>query len=83
MRTENKSVEQTIQQAMATDNVIAMQLQNLYGNINIDLQYTENDSQNIWTKSLRDQQAFAIREVDNHCLKGMNSRKIVGNTMEI
>ena len=83
MRTENKSVEQTIQQAMATDNVIAMQLQNLYGNINIDLQYTENDSQNIWTKSLRDQQVFAIREVDNHYLKGMNSRKIVGNTMEI
>ena len=83
MRTENKSVEQTIQQAMATDNVIAMQLQNLYGNINIDLQYTENDSQNIWTKSLRDQQVFAIREVDNRCLKGMNSRKIVGNTMEI
>ena len=83
MRTENKSVEQTIQQAMATDNVIAMQLQNLYGNINIDLQCTENDSQNIWTKSLRDQQVFAIREVDNHRLKGMNSRKIVGNTMEI
>ena len=83
MRTESKSVEQTIQQAMATDNVIAMQLQNLYGNINIDLQYTENDSQNIWTKSLRDQQVFAIREVDNRCLKGMNSRKIVGNTMEI
>lgn len=83
MRTENKSVEHTIQQAMATDNVIAMQLQNLYGNINIDLQYTENDSQNIWTNSLRDQQVFAIREVDNHCLKGMNSRKIVGNTMEI
>ena len=50
MGTENKSVEQTTQQAMETDNAIAMQLQNLDGNININLQYTENDSQNIWTK---------------------------------
>ena len=38
---------------MATDNVITMQLQYFDENISIDLQNTENDSQNIWTKSLR------------------------------
>ena len=39
---------------MVTDNMIKMLLQNLDENINIDLQNTENDSQNTWTKSLRD-----------------------------
>ena len=50
----NKSVEQTRKQAMATDNVTTMQLENLDENINIDLQNTENGSQNVWTKGLRD-----------------------------
>ena len=36
---------------MATDKEIKMLLQNLDENINIDLQNTENDSQNIWAKS--------------------------------
>ena len=39
---------------MATDKEIKMLLQNLDENINIDLQNTENDSQNIWAKSSRD-----------------------------
>ena len=58
---------------MATDKVIKMLLQNL---INIDLQNTENDSQNTWTKSFRDSDSvFATKEIVNHCLNGMNSRK--------
>ena len=39
---------------MATGKIIKMLFQNLDENINIDLQNTEYDSQNTWTKSLRD-----------------------------
>ena len=59
---------------MATDNTTAMQfqkLQNIDENINIDSQNTENDSQNIWTKNLTDQPVFPIKEINNHCRKGM------------
>ena len=37
---------------MATDNMTAILLQNFDENINIELDNTENDSQNIYTKIL-------------------------------
>ena len=39
---------------MATEKVIAMLLQNLDENSNIELKNTEHDSQKIWPKSLKD-----------------------------
>ena len=47
---------------MATEKVIAVLLQNLDGNINSELQNTENDSQKIWPKSVTDQPVFVIRD---------------------
>ena len=55
-RTETRPVKEkqiSRTQAMATENVITMLLQNLDKKNNIDIQNSENDSQNIWTKSLR------------------------------
>ena len=48
---KEKQISRT--QAMATENVITMLLQNLDKKNNTDIQNSENDSQNIWTKSLR------------------------------
>ena len=55
-RTETRPVKEkqiSRTQAMATENVITMLLQNLDKKNNTDIQNSENDSQNIWTKSLR------------------------------
>ena len=62
-------------QAMSTENVITMLLQNLDEDINIELQNTENDLQNIWTKSLRKQRIYATRVIDNYCLNGSSNRR--------
>ena len=48
---------------MATEKMTAMLLQNLDENTNTELQNTENGSQKIWPKRLKDQPAFAIREI--------------------
>ena len=40
-----------------------MLLQNLDENANTELQNTENDSQKMWPKRLKDQPVFAIREI--------------------
>ena len=60
-------MEQTRQQETANDSVTAM-FQNHLEKINIDLKNTENDSLNIWTKSLKDLRVFGTKEIDNHCL---------------
>ena len=51
---KNKSVNKTRQPAMTTEKVTAMLLQSLNENTNTELQNTENDSQKIWPKRLKD-----------------------------
>ena len=63
-------MEQTRQHVMATDNVTAILFQNLDEKINSDLKNTQNDSINIWSRSLRDLRVFATREINNDCLNG-------------
>ena len=48
---------------MVTEKVTAMLLQNLDENTNTELPNTENDSQKIWSKRLKDQSVFAISEI--------------------
>ena len=47
---------------MSTEKVTAMLSQNLDENANTQLENTENASLKTWTKCLRDQPVFAIRE---------------------
>lgn len=56
---------------MANANVTVMLFQNHLEKINIDLKNTENDSLNIWTRSLKDLRVFGKKEIDNHCLNSL------------
>ena len=47
---------------MTTEKVTAMLLQILDGNTNTEVQNTQNGSQKIWSKRLKDYPVFAIRE---------------------
>ena len=60
---------------MATKKVTAMLLQNLDENTNTELQNTENDSQKIWPKRLKDQPVFAVREIVHGEVFCENSRE--------
>ena len=51
---KNKSVKETRQPEMSTQKVTAMLSQNLDENANTQLEITENGSQKIWTKCLKD-----------------------------
>ena len=51
---KNKSVKETRQPEMSTQKVTAMLSQNLDENANTQLEITENCSQKIWTKCLKD-----------------------------
>ena len=52
---------------MTTGNITTILLQNLDENVNIELQYTKNDSQKKGLKSLKDYPVlFAIKEIENH-----------------
>ena len=52
--TSKRKTNQSNRLDNVTDNVTAMLLQNLDENVIVDLQSTVNDSQNTWTKNLRD-----------------------------
>ena len=51
---KNKSVKETRQPEMSTEKVTSMLSQNLDENANTELENTENGSQKIWTKCLKD-----------------------------
>ena len=51
---KNKSVKETRQPEMSTQKVTTMLSQNLDENANTQLEITENCSQKIWTKCLKD-----------------------------
>ena len=56
---------------MANASVTVMLFQNHLEKMNIDLKNTENDSLNIWTRSLKDLPVFGTKEIDNHCLNSL------------
>ena len=63
------------QPAIATEKVTLMLLQNFDENTYTELQNTENDSQKIWAKRLKDQPAFAIKEILHGEVLCKNSRE--------
>ena len=58
-------------------------LQNLDENTNTELQNTENGSQIISAKSLKNYPVFAIGEIENYCLKSMNIGENPKNSIAI
>ena len=68
---------------MTTEKVAAMLLQILDENTNTEVQNTQNGSQKIWPKRLKDQPVFAIREfVPCEMLSQIFFKKTLSNLRE-